>query len=260
MTQFLRNDARFNDSSAIFKRSGKGFANHNRSGCDWRGKLPHGKDAFDKPASGLTGARALTDREHPDHLKAMKASAEECRMPIYQLDDRIPELPEAGSFWIAPDAHVIGKVRLGRDVSIWFNAVLRGDNELIDLREGTNIQDGCMLHTDMGFPMVVGPFATVGHHAILHGCTVGENSLIGMGATVLNGAKIGKNSLVGANALVPEGKEFPDNALIVGTPARVVRLLDDVGAARLRATAEGYMRNWKRFARGLTRLPEPGSA
>ena len=123
-------------------------------------------------------------------------------MPIYSLDDTAPILPEPGRFWIAPDAHVIGKVRLGLDVGIWFGAVLRGDNELIDIGEGTNIQEGALLHTDMGAPLSVGAGCTIGHKAILHGCTIGENSLIGMGATILNHARIGANSLVGANALV----------------------------------------------------------
>ncbi|MGH7080579.1 MAG: gamma carbonic anhydrase family protein, partial [Acetobacteraceae bacterium] len=116
-------------------------------------------------------------------------------MPIYALDDRMPELPPAGAYWIAPDAHVVGHVRLGAEVGIWFGAVLRGDNELIDIGAATNIQDGVMMHTDPGFPMTIGAGCTIGHHAILHGCRIGENTLIGMGATVLNGARIGSNSL-----------------------------------------------------------------
>ena len=133
-------------------------------------------------------------------------------MPLYSLDDVSPILPEPGRFWIAPDAHVIGRVRLGQDVGIWFGAVLRGDNELIDVGDGTNIQEGAMLHTDMGAPLTVGAGCTVGHHAILHGCTIGDNSLIGMGATVLNHVRIGSNCLVGANALLTQGNTFPDNA------------------------------------------------
>jgi carbonic anhydrase/acetyltransferase-like protein (isoleucine patch superfamily) len=175
-------------------------------------------------------------------------------MPLYALDDIVPELPPQGRFWIAPDAHVIGRVRLGQDVSVWFGSVLRGDNELIDLGDRTNIQEGSMLHTDMGFPMTIGADCTIGHHAILHGCTIGESSLIGMGATVLNGAWIGKNSLVGANALVTEGKEFPDNSLIVGSPAKAVRTLDAAAAERLRQTALHYVENWKRFAAGMRRV------
>ncbi len=175
-------------------------------------------------------------------------------MPVYALGDLAPELPETGAFWIAPDAHVIGKVRLHADVGIWFGAVLRGDNELIEIGARSNIQEGAMLHTDMGFPLSVGADCTIGHHAILHGCTIGDNSLIGMGATVLNGAKIGRNCLVGANALVTEGKEFPDNSLIVGAPARAIRVLDAEAARRITLSAAGYVKNWKRFAAGLKRL------
>ncbi|MFY8040995.1 MAG: gamma carbonic anhydrase family protein [Bosea sp. (in: a-proteobacteria)] len=169
-------------------------------------------------------------------------------MPIYALADLAPQLPPPGLFWIAPGAHVIGNVLLAEDVGIWFGAVLRGDNELISVGARSNIQENAMLHTDMGFPLRIGSDCTIGHHAILHGCTIGDNSLVGMGATILNGAKIGKNSLVGANALVTEGKEFPDNSLIVGSPARAIRTLDDAAVARLTASAAGYVANWKRFA------------
>jgi len=176
-------------------------------------------------------------------------------MPLYALDDAAPELPGADRYWIAPDAHVIGKVRLGDEASVWFGSVLRGDNELIAIGARTNIQEGCMLHTDMGFPMTIGEDCTIGHHAILHGCTIGRNALIGMGATVLNGARIGANCLVGANALVTEGKEFPDDSLIVGAPAKAIRTLDADAAERLRQTALHYVENWRRFARGLRRIP-----
>jgi carbonic anhydrase/acetyltransferase-like protein (isoleucine patch superfamily) len=175
-------------------------------------------------------------------------------MPLYSLADVSPMLPEPGRFWIAPDAHVIGRVRLGRDVGIWFGAVLRGDNELIDVGEATNIQEGAMLHTDMGAPLALGRGCTVGHHAILHGCTIGENSLVGMGATVLNHVRIGANCLVGANALVTEGKTFPDNSLIVGAPARAVRTLDPEAVERLRWSAAHYVENWKRYAKGMRRI------
>ena len=140
---------------------------------------------------------------------------------------------------------------LGFNVGVWFGAVLRGDNEMIAIGAATNIQEGAMVHTDMGFPVTIGIGCTIGHHAIIHGCTIGDNSLIGMGATVLNGARIGNNCLVGANALVTEGKEFPDNSLIVGSPARVVRTLDDEAVAGLRRSAESYVRNWQRFKKGL---------
>ncbi|PYB71211.1 gamma carbonic anhydrase family protein [Rhizobium wuzhouense] len=175
-------------------------------------------------------------------------------MAIYALGEKRPLLPAADRYWIASGAQVIGDVRLGLDVGIWFNAVLRGDNDPITIGKGTNIQDGVMIHTDPGFPTKIGDGCTIGHHAIVHGCTIGDNSLIGMGATVLNGAVIGKNCLVGANALVSEGKVFPDNSLIVGAPARVVRTLDDNAVARLRLSAESYVRNWQRFARDLQPL------
>jgi carbonic anhydrase/acetyltransferase-like protein (isoleucine patch superfamily) len=175
-------------------------------------------------------------------------------MPLYAFDGTAPETPQAGEWWLAPDAHVIGRVRLGRDVGIWFGSVLRGDNEWIEIGEGSNIQEGCVLHTDMGAPLTVGAGCTIGHRAILHGCSIGENSLIGMGATVLNHVKIGRNCLVGANALVTEGKEFPDNSLIVGSPARAIRTLDEAALAGLRGTAAGYIARWKQFAVGLRRL------
>lgn len=172
-------------------------------------------------------------------------------MPNYQLDDVVPHFDAPGSNWVAPDAVLIGNVRVGRDAGIWFGAVIRGDNEPIAIGEGTNIQEHTVLHTDMGFPLTVGDGCTVGHRAMLHGCTVGDNSLIGMGAIVLNGAKIGRNSLVGAAALVTEGKEFPDNSLIVGSPAKAVRTLDDKAIEMLRWSARHYVDNAKRFMAGL---------
>jgi carbonic anhydrase/acetyltransferase-like protein (isoleucine patch superfamily) len=175
-------------------------------------------------------------------------------MPIYALNDHAPELPSPDEFWIAPDAHVIGRVRLGKDVGIWFGAVLRGDNELIDIGAGTNVQEHAMLHTDMGFPMVIGAGCTIGHRAILHGCTIGKNTLIGMGAIILNGAVIGDNCLVGAGALITEGKHFGDNSLIVGSPAKAIRTLDDDAAARLKMSSASYVANWQRFAKGLKKL------
>jgi carbonic anhydrase/acetyltransferase-like protein (isoleucine patch superfamily) len=175
-------------------------------------------------------------------------------MPLYSLEGRAPEVPPAGHYWLAPDAHVIGSVRLAADVGVWFGAVLRGDNELIAIGRGSNIQEGCMLHTDPGFPLTVGADCTIGHHAILHGCSIGDGSLVGMGATVLNGARIGKGCLVGANALVTEGKEFPDGSLIVGAPARAVRELDAAAMAGLAEAARRYVENWRRFARGLARI------
>lgn len=172
-------------------------------------------------------------------------------MTIYALDGVAPELPEEGACWIAASADVIGRVRLERNASIWFNAVLRGDNELIWLGEGSNIQDGCVLHTDMGSPLTIGKNCTIGHKAMLHGCTIGDNSLIGIGATVLNDAVIGKNCLIGAHSLVPEGKVIPDNSLVMGAPGRVVRELDEAAIARLTKAASNYVRNWQRFAKGM---------
>ena len=175
-------------------------------------------------------------------------------MPLYSLGNLTPKVPSADKFWVAPDAHVIGQVDLGDDVGIWFGAVLRGDNEPIVIGAQTNIQEGVMIHTDPGFPVTIGAGSTIGHHAIIHGCTIGENSLVGMGATILNGARIGKNCLIGANALVTENKEFPDNSLIVGSPARVVRTLDEAAAAGLGLSAQSYVRNWQRFARDLKEI------
>lgn len=175
-------------------------------------------------------------------------------MALYGIDGRRPSLPQDEFFWIAPDARVIGDVRLGAEASIWFGCVLRGDNEPIAVGARTNVQDHTVMHTDIGFPLTVGEGCTIGHRALLHGCTVGDGTLVGMGAIVLNGARIGCNSLVGAGALVTEGKEFPDNSLIVGAPARAVRTLDAQALAKLRASADNYVANARRFAAGLTQL------
>ena len=172
-------------------------------------------------------------------------------MAIYELDGVAPELPGVGEYWIAESASVIGRVRLARKTSIWFGAVLRGDNEWIELGERSQIQDNATLHTDPGYPLTIGANCVIGHNVILHGCTIGDDSLVGMGAILLNGARIGKNSLVGAGALVTEGKEFPDNSLIVGSPARAVRTLDDAAVERLRASAAHYVANARRFKVGL---------
>ena len=162
-------------------------------------------------------------------------------MPIYAYCGHKPIFSEQSTNWIAPDASIIGKVFAGRNVSFWFGSVLRGDNELISVGDGSNIQELCVLHTDMGYPLSIGKGCTIGHRAILHGCTVGDNTLIGMGAIILNGAKIGNNCLVGAGALVTEGKEFPDNSLIVGSPAKLVRTLDEEAVEKLRESARLYM-------------------
>jgi carbonic anhydrase/acetyltransferase-like protein (isoleucine patch superfamily) len=177
--------------------------------------------------------------------------AREAHLPILTLDGTAPDLPAAGEYWIAPNATLIGKVRLQRHASIWFNAVLRGDNELIDIGENSNVQDGCVLHTDPGAPLSVGRNCTIGHLAMLHGCTIGDNTLIGIGAVVLNHVKIGRSCLVGARALITEGKEIPDNSLVMGAPAKVVKEITPEAAARLERAAARYVQNWQRYARGL---------
>ncbi len=173
-------------------------------------------------------------------------------MPIYSLDGKSPRLP--AQYWLAPDAHLIGDIEIGEEVGIWFGSVLRGDNERISIGPRSNIQELSVLHTDMGFPMQIGADCTIGHRAILHGCILGDGVLIGMGATILNGAKIGAGCLVGANALVTEGKEFAPGSLIVGAPAKAVRELGDADRERMLLTATGYVRNWKRFAKGLVKI------
>ena len=171
-------------------------------------------------------------------------------MTIYSLQGRVPEIdPDS---WVAPDANVIGKVVLEAGGSIWFGATLRGDNETIVVGAGSNIQENGVLHTDPGYPLTIGPGCTIGHKAMLHGCTLGQNTLIGMGATVLNGAVIGENCLIGAGALVTEGKEIPPGSLVMGTPGRVVRSLDDAAIEGLRESARNYQRNMRRFREGLT--------
>jgi carbonic anhydrase/acetyltransferase-like protein (isoleucine patch superfamily) len=175
-------------------------------------------------------------------------------MAIYELDGQKPELPSDGRCWIADSASVIGRVRLNTDASVWFGSVLRGDNEWIELGERSQIQDNATLHTDPGFPIVIGRDCVIGHNVVLHGATIGDNSLIGMGAILLNGAKIGANSLVGAGALITEGKTFPDHSLIVGAPARVVRTLDDKAAAMIRGAADIYVRRWQQYAKGLKKI------
>src|SRR5262245_48914595 len=165
-------------------------------------------------------------------------------MAIYELEGQAPELPADGRWWIAETASVIGRVRLKRDASVWFGSVLRGDNEWIEIGERSQVQDNATLHTDPGFPMVIGAGCVIGHNVILHGCMIGDNSLIGMGAILLNGAKIGRNCLVGAGALVTEGKAFADNSLIVGAPARAVRTVDEATTRMIAAGADIYVNRW----------------
>ncbi|HET7020803.1 MAG TPA: gamma carbonic anhydrase family protein [Xanthobacteraceae bacterium] len=175
-------------------------------------------------------------------------------MAIFELDGEAPDLPADGRYWVADSAVVIGRVRLKSDASVWFNAVLRGDNEWIELGERSQIQDNAMLHTDPGFPLTIGENCVIGHNVVLHGCRIAANSLIGMGAVVLNGAKIGRNCLVGAGAVVTEGKEFADNSLIVGSPARVIRALDEKTTRAIADGADIYVRRWQQYAKGLKRI------
>jgi carbonic anhydrase/acetyltransferase-like protein (isoleucine patch superfamily) len=173
-------------------------------------------------------------------------------MAVYQLGDVAPQIAE--SAWIADSAQVIGDVQVADNVGIWFGVVARGDTERLTIGKGTNVQDMAMLHADKGFPLTIGEHVTVGHKVVLHGCTIGDGSLIGIGAVVLNGAKIGKNCLVGAGALVTEGKEFPDGSMILGSPAKVVRELSEQQQAMLQLSALHYIENAKRFKTGLRKI------
>ena len=175
-------------------------------------------------------------------------------MPLYTLDGVGVELPAEGRYWVAPNAVLLGKVRLDDMASVWFGAVLRGDNEWIEIGMRSQIQDNCTLHTDPGFPLTIGQSCVIGHNVVLHGCTIGDSSLIGMGAIVLNGARIGANCLVGAGALITEGKEFPDGSVILGAPAKAVRETDEKARAMTARAAEVYVRRWKRYADGLKRI------
>jgi carbonic anhydrase/acetyltransferase-like protein (isoleucine patch superfamily) len=163
------------------------------------------------------------------------------------LGDHEPRLPESGEYWIAPTATVIGKVILKQNASIWFGAVIRGDNEAIEIGENSNVQDNSVLHTDLGVPLTIDRDVTVGHKVMLHGCTIGEGSLVGIGAIVLNGARIGRSCLIGAHALVTEGKEIPDFSVVMGAPGKVVRQITPEQAAGLKAGAQHYVENWRRF-------------
>lgn len=173
-------------------------------------------------------------------------------MTLYALDGLTPKIDSTA--WVAPDANVIGNIVLAAKSSVWFGCTLRGDNELIEVGEGSNVQENCVFHTDPGCPLTIGINCTIGHKVMLHGCTIGDNSLIGMGATILNGAKIGKNCLIGAGALITENKVIPDGSLVMGAPGKVVRELDAAAIAGLTASAEHYQQNAARFARELTAL------
>ncbi|MDA7415726.1 gamma carbonic anhydrase family protein [Xenophilus arseniciresistens] len=173
-------------------------------------------------------------------------------MALYELDGVAPQLADGA--WVAENAQVIGNVKMAENSSVWFGAVARGDTETIAIGRNSNVQDLSVLHADIGSPLTIGDNVTVGHQVMLHGCTIGDNSLIGIQAVVLNNARIGRNCIVGAGSVVTEGKEFPDNSLIIGAPAKVVRTLDEAAAAKLRQSAQHYVDNARRFATGLKRI------
>lgn len=173
-------------------------------------------------------------------------------MAIYQLGEQAPDIDP--SAYIADSANIIGKARIEANASVWFDVTIRGDNELITVSENSNVQEGCILHTDPGFPLVVGKNVTVGHQAMLHGCTIGDGSLVGIQAVILNGAKIGRNCLVGAGALVTEGKDFPDNSLIIGSPAKAVRTLSEEDVARMHRNTANYVKRGQQFKQELKRI------
>ena len=170
-------------------------------------------------------------------------------MTVYALDGIAPEI--AGDAWVAPDANLIGRVTVEAGASVWFGATLRGDNERITVGQGSNVQENCVLHTDMGFPLVIGADCTIGHKVMLHGCVIGAQSLIGMGAIILNGARVGRNCLIGAGTLITEGKDIPDGSLVMGMPGKVVRALDEDAMRGICRSAAGYRANMKRYRAGL---------
>lgn len=172
-------------------------------------------------------------------------------MPCYALNGVQVRTPDSGRFWIAPTAVVLGNVVLEEDASVWFGTSIRGDNEEIRIGARSNIQEGCVLHTDPGFPMTIGPDVTVGHMVMLHGCTIGARALIGIGSIILNGAEIGEGTLIGANTLIPEGKKIPPRSMVLGSPGRVVRELSEADVERFSAAAGRYVENWQRFKTGL---------
>ncbi|MDP2125652.1 MAG: gamma carbonic anhydrase family protein [Parvibaculum sp.] len=175
-------------------------------------------------------------------------------MAIYAIGDAKPILPPEGDYWIAPNAQVMGNVKLEKNASVWFGAVLRGDNELITIGENSNVQDGSVLHTDPGSPLTIERDVTIGHLVMLHGCTIGAGSLVGIGSIILNNTRIGKGCLIGANTLIAEGKDIPDYSMVLGAPGKVIRTLDKEMAEALKLSADHYVQNWKRYAAGLKRL------
>jgi len=175
-------------------------------------------------------------------------------MPIYELNGQAPDLPASVTYFIAETATVIGKVRLLEGASVWFGAVLRGDNEWIEVGENSNVQDNATCHTDLGFPLTIGKNCTIGHNVVLHGCTLEDGALVGMGAIVMNGARIGRSSIVGAGAVITEGKQFAEHSLIIGAPARVIRTLDPAQVAAMGSAAKFYVGNGPRYKNGLKRI------
>lgn len=173
-------------------------------------------------------------------------------MPLYNLNGVGVETPANGQFWVAPNAVLLGKVKIEEDASVWFGAVLRGDNELISVGARSNVQDGCVLHTDPGFPLAIAEDCTIGHMVMLHGCTIGRGSLIGIGSIIMNGVQIGEDSVVGAGTLIPEGKIIPPRSMVLGSPGKVVRQLSDEDVKRFGATAGRYVEKWKQYVTGLT--------
>jgi carbonic anhydrase/acetyltransferase-like protein (isoleucine patch superfamily) len=172
-------------------------------------------------------------------------------MALYELDGAGVTTPGEGRYWVAPTAVVIGKVVIEEDASVWFGTIVRGDNEPIRIGARSNVQEACVLHTDPGYPMTIGEDCTIGHMVMLHGCTIGRGSLIGIGSIILNGTRIGEECLIGANTLIPEGKEIPPRSMVLGSPGKVVRALTDEDVARFGGAAKRYVSNWKRFAEGL---------
>jgi carbonic anhydrase/acetyltransferase-like protein (isoleucine patch superfamily) len=175
-------------------------------------------------------------------------------MAIYELDGQQPELPSSGNYFIAETAAVMGKVRLLNNASVWFGAVLRGDNEWIEIGENSNVQDNCTCHTDKGYPLTIGTSCTIGHNVILHGCTIEDGALVGMGSIVMNGARIGRGSIVGAGAVITEGKQYPEHSMIIGAPARVIRTLEPAQVEAMGSAARFYAGNGPRFKKGLKKI------
>lgn len=172
-------------------------------------------------------------------------------MPLYEFEGVMPQLPDTGKYWVAPTASVVGNVELGSGASIWYGAVLRGDNEMISVGDNTSIQDNAVAHADMGYPLTVGPGCTIGHQVSLHGCTIGAGTLVGIGATILNGATVGENCIIGAHALIAEGKTIPPRSLVVGAPGRVIRQVSDAEIEGLGEAASHYVKLWRRHSDSL---------